>query len=165
MLLPITKHTDTLIEQTKTKPQETLEFQQNRQTEIFSLSPRINSVEGERILLALTSFEATNFVYKISDGSSSFSFSTWRHWYPQVGGEIFDKLIKSLELRSEEDIDLCLKEIEKRGTWIKLQNRGYFLAGFEYFESEILAELRRVKFNDLEDMVYRMELTYDEALG
>ena len=29
MLLSIRKHTDTLIEQTKTKPQETLEFKMN----------------------------------------------------------------------------------------------------------------------------------------
>ena len=31
LLLLIKKHTDTLIEQTKTKPQETLEFKMNKQ--------------------------------------------------------------------------------------------------------------------------------------
>ena len=37
-LLPlINKHTDTLIEQTKTKPQETLEFKMNKQRQNFRL--------------------------------------------------------------------------------------------------------------------------------
>ena len=40
MLLLIKKHTDTLIEQTKTKPQETLEFKMNKQTQIFRSIPR-----------------------------------------------------------------------------------------------------------------------------
>ena len=37
LLLLIKKHTDTLIEQTKTKPQETLEFKMNEQKQIFRL--------------------------------------------------------------------------------------------------------------------------------
>ena len=32
------------------------------------------------------------------------------------------------------------------------------------FKSDIVAELRRVKYKDLQDLVYRMELTYDEIL-
>ena len=31
-------------------------------------------------------------------------------------------------------------------------------------KSEILAELKRVKYKNLEDMVYRLELTYDEMV-
>ena len=34
-LLLIKKHTDTLIQQTKTKPQETLDFKMNKQMQIF----------------------------------------------------------------------------------------------------------------------------------
>ena len=37
LLFLIKKHTDTLIEQTKTKPQETLEFKMNKQMQIFLL--------------------------------------------------------------------------------------------------------------------------------
>ena len=36
LLLLIKKHIDTCIEQTKTKPQETLEFQMNQQMQSFS---------------------------------------------------------------------------------------------------------------------------------
>ena len=31
-------------------------------------------------------------------------------------------------------------------------------------KNEILDELRNVKYNDLEDLVYRMHLTYDEII-
>ena len=41
LLLLNKKHTDTLIEQTKTKPQETLEFKVNKQLETFSFSTPI----------------------------------------------------------------------------------------------------------------------------
>ena len=37
LLLLIEKHTDTLIEQTKTRPQETLEFKMNKQMQNFRL--------------------------------------------------------------------------------------------------------------------------------
>ena len=54
------KHTDTLSEQSKTKPQKTLEFNLNKQLETFSFSPPINLFEEGNWLLAVTSFEATN---------------------------------------------------------------------------------------------------------
>ena len=44
LLRLIKKHTDT-IEQTKTKPQETLEFKMNKQMQRFSFNPRINLFE------------------------------------------------------------------------------------------------------------------------
>ena len=41
------EHTGILIEQTKTKPQETLEVKMNKPMQIFSFSPPINSI-GEK---------------------------------------------------------------------------------------------------------------------
>ena len=38
LLLLIKKHTDTLVEQTKTKPQETLEIKMSKQMQIFRLA-------------------------------------------------------------------------------------------------------------------------------
>ena len=46
LLLLDKKHTDTLIEQTKTRPQETLEFKMNKQMQTLSFNPPINLVEG-----------------------------------------------------------------------------------------------------------------------
>ena len=45
LLLLIKKHTDTSIEQAKTKPQDTFEFKMNKQMEIFTFSPAINLAE------------------------------------------------------------------------------------------------------------------------
>ena len=59
MLLSNKKHTDTMIEKRKTKPQETLEFKM----QIFSFSPPTNLVEEGKWLIAVTSFEATNSVF------------------------------------------------------------------------------------------------------
>ena len=49
LLLLIKKHTDTLIVQTKSRTQDTLEFKMNKQMQTFSFSPAVNlSVEGKR---------------------------------------------------------------------------------------------------------------------
>ena len=45
-----------------------------------------------------------------------------------------------------------------------MENSGYNLAGFVQFKGEKFARLEKVNYKDLEDMVYRMELTYDEVL-
>ena len=47
LLLLIKKHTDTLIQQTRTKPQETLELKMNKQLQTFSFNPSINLVEAD----------------------------------------------------------------------------------------------------------------------
>ena len=62
LLLLNKKHTDTLIEQTKTKAQETLELKMNKQTPNFSYNPPINLVEEGKWLLAVSSSECTNSV-------------------------------------------------------------------------------------------------------
>ena len=45
LLLLIKKHTDTLIEQTRTRYRETLEFKMDKQRQIFSFNPSINLFE------------------------------------------------------------------------------------------------------------------------
>ena len=57
ILLLNEKHTDTFNEQTKTKPQETLEFKMNKQVQTFSFSPPINLSEEGKWLLVVSSFE------------------------------------------------------------------------------------------------------------
>ena len=42
-----------------------------------------------------------------------------------------------------------------------MKNSGYNLAAFDHFKSELLAELKGVKYNGLESMIHRMEFTYD----
>ena len=73
LLLLVKKHTDTLIEQTKTRAQGTLEFKMNKQRQTFSFNPPINLVEEDKWLLAVSSFECTNSVFNITDDNNSFS--------------------------------------------------------------------------------------------
>ena len=47
---------------------------------------------------------------------------------------------------------------------MKLKNSGHSLAAFDQFKSEIHSELKRVKYKDLEDMVFRFQLTYNEIM-
>ena len=142
LLLLIKKHTATLILQTNTKPQLTLEFRMNKQMQTFSFNAPINLLEGGKWLLAVTSFECTNSVFIITHENNSFSISIPGHWNSEDGEELIDELNKLLELRSENDIELHVKEVEKRGTRIEIENSGYNLAGFDHFKSEILSELK-----------------------
>ena len=89
MLLSVKKHTDTLIERTKTKPQETLESKMNKQIEIFSFNPPINLLEEGNWLLAVGSFEATNSVFIINNENNLFSISIPGHWKSEDGDELF----------------------------------------------------------------------------
>ena len=73
LLFLLKKHTDILIQQTKTKPQETLEFKMNKKMQTSSFSPPINLLEKGKWLLAVSSFECTNSVFNITNENNSFS--------------------------------------------------------------------------------------------
>ena len=115
LLLSIKKHTDTLIEQTKTKPKETLEFKMIEKMQIFSFKPPINLVEEGKWLLAVSSFEATKSVSKITDKNKSFSFSTPGHWNSEDSEELTNKLNKLLEIRSQNGLELHVNQVRKMG--------------------------------------------------
>ena len=80
LLLLIKKHTDTLIQQTKTKPQETLEFKMIQSKQTFSFNSPINLVEEGKWLLRVTSLECTNSVFNITHENNSFSITVPGHW-------------------------------------------------------------------------------------
>ena len=113
LLLLIKKHTDTLIEQTKTKQQETLEVKMKKQTEIFSFNPTINLIEEGKWLLGATSFECTNSVFILTYENNSFSISIPGHWNSKDGEEFINELNKLSKLRSENDVELHVKELKK----------------------------------------------------
>ena len=162
LLLLIKKHTDTLIEQTKTKPQETLEFKMNKQMQTFSFNPPINLVEEGKWLMAVSSFECTNSVYNITNENNSFSIIIPGHYQNESTEETIDKLYKLLELKS---LELHVAEVRKRGNIIKIGDNEYKLSDFDTQKNEILEELKSAKYNDLEDLVYRMRLSYDEIMN
>ena len=89
-----------MIEQTKTKPQETLEFKMHKQTQTFSFYPLINLVEEGKWLLAVTSFDCKNSVFIITNENNSFSMIIPGHYQTESDERTFDELNKLLELRS-----------------------------------------------------------------
>ena len=161
LLLLIKKHTDTLIEQTKTKPQETLEFKMNKQMQTFSFNPPINLVEEGKWLIAVSSFECTNSVFNITHENNSFSIIIPGHYETESAETIINELNKLLELRSQNGIDLHVEQVRKKGL---ILINDYSLSSLGRFKDEILEELEKVKYNDLEDLVYRFRLTYDEIM-
>ena len=162
LLLLIKKHTDTLIQQTKTKPQETLEFKMNKQMQTFSFNPPINLLEEGKWLLAVSSFECTNSVFNITNENNSFSIIVPGHYETESAEKTINELNKLLELRSQNGIELHVEQVRKKGL---ILINDYSLSSLGMFKDEILADLKNAKFDDLEDMVYRFQLTYDEIMG
>ena len=161
LLLLIKKHTDTLIEQTKTKPQETLEFEMDKQMQTFSFNPPINLIEEIKWLLAVSSFECTNSVFRITNENNSFSIIIPGHYEDKFAEKTINDLNKLLELKS---LELHVEEVRKRGNKIEIADMGYKLSDFDTQKYEIIEELKNAKYNDLEDLVYRMRLSYDEIM-
>ena len=118
------------------------------------------------MLLAVTSLEATNSVFDIIDKNNSFSISITGRWrIPNfLEDRIFDKLRKSLKPKSENGIDLHAKENRKRGSKVKINSTDIFLSEFGTFKKQTLEELNSINYDDLEDLVYRMQLTHDEIM-
>ena len=162
ILLLIKKHTDTLIEQTKTKPQETLEFKMNKQMQTFSFNPPINLLEEGKWLLAVSLFDCTNSVYNITNENNSFSIIIPGHYQNKSDEKTIDELKKLLELRSENGIELHVEQVRKKGL---ILINDYSLSSLGMFKDEILEDLKNAKYNDLEDMVYRFQQTYDEIIN
>ena len=161
LLLLIKKQTDTLIEQTKTKPQETLEFKMNKQMQTFSFNPPKNLVEEGKWLIAVSSLECINSVFNVTDDNNSFSIIIPGHYQNKTDEKTINDLNKLLELKS---LELHVEEVKKRGNKIKIADKEYKLSDFDNQKYEIIEELKNVKYNDLEDLVYRMRLSYDEIM-
>ena len=128
LLLLIKKHTDTLIEQTRTKPQETLEFEMINQIQTFSFSPPINLIEEGKWLLGVTSLECTNSVFNITNENNSFSIIIPGHYETESAEKTIDELNKLYELKS---LELHVKEVRKRGSKIKIDDKEYKLSDFD----------------------------------
>ena len=148
LLLLIKKHTDTLIEQTKTKPQETLEFKMNKQMQTFSFNPPINLVEEGKWLMAVSLFDCTNSVFNITNENNSSSIIIPGHYQTEFAEKTIDELNKFLELKS---LELHVAEVRKRGNRIKIEDNEYKLSDFDTQKYEIIEELKNAKYNDLVD--------------
>ena len=128
LLLLIENHTDTFIEQTKTKQQETLEFKLKKQMQTFSFNPSINLVEDGKWLLRVSSFESTNSVFNKPNKNNSFSIIIPGHYQTEFAAKLINDLNKLLEPKS---LELHKEEVGKRGNKIKIEDNEYKLSDFD----------------------------------
>ena len=119
-------------------------------------------VEEDKWLLAVSSFECTNSIFIITDDNNSFSIIIQGHYQNESDEKTIDELNKLLELRSQNGIELHVEQVRKKG--LILINE-YSLSSLGMFKDEILVEVKNEKYNDLEDLVYRFQLTYDEIMN
>ena len=111
--------------------------------------------------MAVSFFNCTNSVFNITNENNSFSIIIPGHWQTETAGKTIDELNKLLVLKS---LELHVNDVRKRGNIIKIADNKYKLSDFDTQKNEILEEIRNVKYNDLKDLVYRMQLTYDDII-
>ena len=110
----------------------------------------------------MSSFECTNSVFNITNENNSFSIFIPGHYETEFAEQIIDDLNKLLELKS---LELHVEEVRKRGDIIKIGDKEYKLSDFDIQKYEINEDLKKIGYNDLKDLVYRMRLSYDEIMN
>ena len=100
-------------------------------------------------------FQCTNSVFNITNENNSFSNSIPARWRNRnyLEDDIIDKLKRLLKLRSQNDFELHVEEITKRGNKTKIGNKEFKLSDIDISGKEILEDLRNANFYDLEDLV------------
>ena len=101
LLLSITKNCETLIEQTHTKPQETLEFKMIKPREIFHFKPLIQ-IKGDW-MIGLTDLEVYNSIFNITEENNKFDL--YKFPDEKAGGISYEKV------RDEIEKDLDIEDI------------------------------------------------------
>ena len=127
----------------------------------FSFSSPINLVQESKSLLGVSSFECTNPVFNIAKENNWFLINILDHWDSKSAEKTIDELNIILELRS---LELYVKEVKKRGNQIKIGDEEFKLSDFDTQKNEIIEELKNVNNNDLEVLVSKLHLIYDEIL-
>ena len=88
LLLSITKNCETLIEQTHTKPQETLEFKMAKPKETFHFKPSIQ-INGDW-LIGLTDLEINNSIFNITEENNNVQL--YKFPDEKAGGVTYEKV-------------------------------------------------------------------------
>ena len=82
-------------------------------------------------------------------------FQRWCRKYSQTAN--FSKL------RSENDINLHVKEVERRGNKINIEDEENKLSDHDTQKNEIIEDLKNVEYNHPENLIFRMALRYSEV--
>ena len=98
LLLLITKNCETLIEQTHTKPQETLEIKKIKPRETFHFKPPIQ-IKGDW-MIGLTDLEVYNSIFNITEENNKFDL--YKFPDEKSGGVTYEKVRDEIE----KDLDI-----------------------------------------------------------
>ena len=101
LLLSITKNCETLIQQTHTKPQETLEFKMSKPRETFHFKPPIQVKDDW--MIGLTDLEVYNSIFNITEENNKFQL--YKFPDDKIGGVTYEKV------RAEIEKDLDIEDI------------------------------------------------------
>ena len=101
LLLSITKNCETLIEQTHTKSQETLEFKMTKSKETFHFNPPTQVKEDW--MIGLTDLEVYNSIFNITEENNKFEL--YKFPDEKAGGVTYEKV------RDEIEKDLDIEDI------------------------------------------------------
>ena len=100
--------------QTKTKPLETPEFKMIQSKQTFSFNAPKNLSEEGKWLLAVSLFDCTNSVFKITNKNNSFSITIPGYWETKSAEKTMDELNKLFGLRSQNGIELHVEQVRKK---------------------------------------------------
>ena len=87
----------------------------NKQMQIFPFNLPITSFDEGKWLLAVSSFEAANSVFNITNKNNSFSINIAGHWESVSSEKAIGEPKKLLELRSQNKIELHTEQVRKKG--------------------------------------------------
>ena len=107
LLLSITKKYETLIEQTHTKPRETLEFKMNKLKETFHFKTAI-PIEGSW-MIGLTDVEVYYSIFNITEENNKFEF--YKFPEDKIGGITYTKVRNEIE-RDLDILDITDSDLE-----------------------------------------------------
>ena len=75
------------------------------------------------------------------------------HWVFKAAEKTFDELNKIWELRSQNRIELHVKEVRKRGNQIKTEDNECKLSNTDTQKNEKFEKVKNAKYSDLVDLV------------
>ena len=155
LLLSITKNCETIIEQTHTKPQETLEFKMTKPRETFHFNPPIQVKEDW--MLGLVDLEVYNSIFNITEENNKFKI--YKFPEEKAGGitytKVRDEIEKDLDIEdiTAEDLQddiigpIIIEEYKKQVTKRMKDDKyleilaGYTNSVFQDFESFLRTQI------------------------
>ena len=168
LLLSITKNCETLIEQTKTNPQETLEFKLIKSKETFHFKPPIQ-IKGDW-MIGLTDLEVYNSIFNITEENNKFDL----YEFPdeKAGGityeKVRDEIEKDLDIEdiTAEDLQdeiigsIIIKEYEEQVT--KRMNDEQYMNILAFYTSSVFQDFESFLRTQIDLVEDDIKLVLDE---